>query len=119
MAIAYYEAGESDKAAETARQALSYDEQAAPAYTILGAVALESRQPEEALSDLRRAIALDADSGQAYFYLGLTYKSLGQPAEAIAAFERALASADDELTRVRIRRHLNELSEVERESGTP
>jgi tetratricopeptide (TPR) repeat protein len=119
MAIAYYEAGESDKAAETARQALSYDKQAAPAYTILGAVALESRQPEEALSDLRRAIALDVDSGQAYFYLGLTYKSLGQPAEAIAAFERALASASDELTRVRIRRHLNELYEAERQSGTP
>jgi tetratricopeptide (TPR) repeat protein len=119
MAIAYYEAGESDKAVVAARQALLYDDQVAAAYTVLGAVALEARQPEQALPDLHRAIALDAGYGQAYFYLGLAYKSLGQQTEAITAFERALANADDEVSRVRIRRHLNELYGAERQSETP
>jgi tetratricopeptide (TPR) repeat protein len=119
MAIAYYEEGESDKAAEAARQALLYDDQVAAAYTILGAVALEARQPKQAVPALRRAIALDAGYGQAYFYLGLAYKSLGQPTEAIAAFEGALANANDEVMRVRVRRHLNELYETEKQSGAP
>jgi tetratricopeptide (TPR) repeat protein len=119
MAIAYYEAGQSAQAAKAAQQALLYDEQMAPAYTVLGAVALEARQPEKALPDLRRAVALDASYGQTYFYLGLAYKSLGQSAEAIGAFERALALASDEVMRVRIRRHLNELYEAERQGETP
>jgi tetratricopeptide (TPR) repeat protein len=85
----------------------------------LGAVALEERQPREALTDLNRAIALDAGYERAYFYLGLAYKSLDRPDEAIAAFERALVGADDEVMRVRIRRHLNELYEAQKQSGTP
>jgi len=120
MAIAHYEAGQPAQAAEAARQALLYDEALAPAYTVLGAVTLEARRPEEALPDLRRAVALDVNSGQAHFYLGLAYKSLGQPSEAIAAFEQALVTANDEVMRVRIRRHLNELYGTEEEqSGAP
>lgn len=119
MAIAYYEADEPVKAADAAREALRYDEALAPAYTVLAAVALESGQPEEALTYLHRAAALDANYDQAHFYLGLTYKSLSQPGEAIVAFEQALATADDEVARVRIRRHLNELYEAERQDGTP
>lgn len=117
LAVAYYETGDPIKAADAAREALLYDDSLAPAYAVLGAVALESRRPKKALADLSRAVALDAGYGQAYFYLGLAYKSLNQPEEAISAFERALNSADDELTRVRIRRHLNELYEVERQGG--
>ncbi len=113
MAIAYYETGQGDKAVDMAREALLRDEGVAPAYAVLGAVALESRRPEEALLSLHRAVALDPSYGQAYFYLGLAHKSLGQPAEAIAAFEQALAAAGDEEIRVRIRRHLNELYQVE------
>jgi predicted RNA polymerase sigma factor len=48
----------------------------------------------------------------------LTYKALDLRAEAVAAFERALALAGDEVTRVRIRRHLNELYQLEERSGT-
>lgn len=119
LAVAYYEVGEPVKAAGAAREALLYDESLAPAYAVLGAVALESRQPEKALPDLRRAIALDTSLGQAHFFLGLAYKSLDRPAEAIAAFEQALITAEDEVTRVRIRRHLNELYETEKQSGIP
>ncbi len=116
MAIAYYEAGEPERAEDAARRALGLDPHLAPAYTVLGAVALESRQPEKALPHLQRAIALDAAYGQAGYYLGLAYKSLHQTAEAIAAFEQALVSADDEVMRVRIRRHLGELYEVQESS---
>jgi tetratricopeptide (TPR) repeat protein len=119
LAIAYYEAGEPVKAADAAREALLYDDSLAPAYTVLGAVALELRQPEEALSTLNRAITLDPSYGQAYFYLGLAYKALDQPSQAIGAFEQALVSAQDEVMRVRIRRHLNELYEVEQQSRIP
>jgi tetratricopeptide (TPR) repeat protein len=81
------------------------------AYALLGAMALESRQPGKALPNLNRAIALDAGYVQAHFYLGLAYKAMGQPVEAIVAFEEALINARDEVTRVRIRRHLGELYE--------
>ncbi len=116
MAIAYHEAGNSDQAVAAANEALQLDPDLAAAYTLLAAAALESRQPEQALPDLQRAIALDAGYSQAFFYLGLAYKSLDQPAEAIAAFERALSGVDDESTRVRIRRHLGELYQVQERS---
>jgi len=120
MAVAYYEAGEPDEAVEAAQQTLDLPggEDVAPAYLVLGAVALESRQPEQALAYLERAIDLEPDLGQAYFFLGLTYKALDLRAEAVTAFERALALAGDEVTRVRIRRHLNELYQIEERSGT-
>jgi tetratricopeptide (TPR) repeat protein len=119
MAIAYYEAGEPEQAAEAAQQTLAYDEEMAPAYVVLGAVALELRQPEQALAHLQRAIELEEGLGQAHFFLGLTYKALDSKAEAVVAFERALALAGDEVTRVRIRRHLNELYQIEERNGTP
>jgi tetratricopeptide (TPR) repeat protein len=118
-AIAYYEAGQPDKAVETAREALRRDENLAPAYAVLGAVALEARQPEEALPELQKAVALDSSYCEAYYYLGLAFKSLGRPAEAMAAFEQALSTASDEATRVRIRRHLNELYQKESQSKSP
>jgi tetratricopeptide (TPR) repeat protein len=118
MAVAYYEASQPDEAAEAAQRTLAYDPSVALAYLVLGAVALESRQPEKAMAHLDQAIDLEEDLGQAYFFLGLTYKSLDSPAEAVAAFERALALASDEVTRVRIRRHLNELYQIEERSGT-
>jgi len=113
MAIAYLEAAQPFEAQDAARQALRYED-LAPAHTVLGAVALEMRKPDEALVHLYQALALDAAYGQAHFYLGLAYKSLDQPVEAIAAFEQALVTADDEVARVRIRSHLNELYESER-----
>ena len=109
MAVAYFEAGQAHDAEFVAQEALQLAPDLAPAHTVLGAVALEVEQPGIALSELQRAIDLDAGSGQAYFYLGLAYKSLNQPTEAIAAFEEALVHATDEVTRTRIRRHLNEL----------
>jgi tetratricopeptide (TPR) repeat protein len=112
MAITYYEAEQPDKAEELASQTLRLDPDLAPAHTLLGALALEARQPERALPHLHHAVALDGAYGQAHFYLGLAYKSLEQPAEAIASFEQALAHAGDEVTRVRIRRHLGELYEA-------
>jgi tetratricopeptide (TPR) repeat protein len=109
MAIAYFEAGQSEEAELVAHEALRVAPDLAPAHTVLGAVALEVEQPEIALAELQRAIDLDAGYGQAYFYMGLAYKSLNQPTEAIAAFEEALVHATDEVTRTRIRRHLTEL----------
>jgi len=113
MAVAYLEMEQPAQAAQAAREALRYDNSLAPAYTVLGAVALEERQPEEALAYLQQAAALDPDSTQVYFFLGLAYKALGQPAKAVAAFERALARAEEESTRMRIRRHLSELYEAQ------
>ena len=109
MAIAYFEAGQPEDAELVAHQVLRLEPDLAPAYTVLGALALEAEQPELALSELQRATELDAGYGQAHFYMGLAHKSLNQPTEAIAAFERALVHATDEVTRTRIRRHLNEL----------
>jgi tetratricopeptide (TPR) repeat protein len=109
MAIAFYEAGRKTEAVDTVRQALSRDGDSAPAYTVLGAVALDAEEPAAALPELQQAIALESDYTQAYFYLGLAYKSLGQTSNAIIAFEHALLSTDDEQTRVKIRRHLDEL----------
>jgi tetratricopeptide (TPR) repeat protein len=119
MAIAYYESDQPDRAVDAARRALLQDEELAPAYVVLGAVALESRQPEEALSHLYRATSLDGSYGQAYFYLGLAHKTLDRPAEAISAFEQALATASDGVMRVRIRRHLNELYQLEGQDRSP
>jgi tetratricopeptide (TPR) repeat protein len=116
MAIAYFEAGQPADAELVAHEALRLAPDLAPAYTVLGAAALEARQPELALSELQRAVDLDAGNGQAHFYLGLAYKSLNQPTEAIAAFEEALVHATDEVTRTRIRRHLSELY-AEQERG--
>lgn len=116
MAITYYETGQLDKAVQLAEEALRLDPNLPEAYTLLGAVALEARQPARALPHLERALALDAHYGQAHFYTGLAYKSLDEPAEAIAAFEQALAAAGDEATRMRIRRHLGELYEIQERS---
>ena len=116
MAISHYEVGQLEKAEEMAQAALRMDQDLAPAYALLGAIALESRQPERALPSLNRAIALDADYVQAYFYLGLAYKALDRPVEAIVAFEEALINAQDEITRVRIRRYLGELYEEQERS---
>lgn len=116
MAISHYEAGQLDKAEDMAQAALHMDQDLAPAYALLGAMALESRQPGKALPNLNRAIALDAGYVQAHFYLGLAYKAMGQPVEAIVAFEEALINARDEVTRVRIRRHLGELYENQERS---
>jgi tetratricopeptide (TPR) repeat protein len=107
MAVAYYQAGQPVQAVEMARQALLLNGSLAPAYTILGAVALESRQPE------------DAGYSQASFFLGLAYKSLGQTGEAIEAFEQALTTTDDGIMRARIRRHLDELYDTEQQSEVP
>ena len=119
MAIVYLDAEQPVEAQNAAHQALRYDHELAPAHTVLGAVALEMRKPEEALAHLYQALTLDATYGQAYFYLGLAYKSLDQPVDAVAAFEQALVTANDEVVRVRIRSHLNELYESERQDRTP
>lgn len=109
MAIAYYETGQSDQARESAEQALQVGGDLSAAYTVLAAVALELRQPESALANLEQALYLDAGFEQAHFYEGLAYKALDQPEAAILSFEQALAYADDEVTRARIREHLDEL----------
>jgi tetratricopeptide (TPR) repeat protein len=117
LAIASFEEGQIEKAEGAAWEGLRLDPDLAPAYALLGAVALESRQPEKALPNLQRAVALDASYTQAYFYLGLAYKSLNQPGQAITAFEQALVHASDEEERIQIRRHLGELYEMQ-EQGT-
>lgn len=119
LAMAYHEMGQLEKAEVASQEALRLDPDLALAYTLLAAVALESRQPAKALPYLKRAIDLDLNYGQAFFYLGLAYRALGQPAEAIVAFEQALDKADEEVTRVRIRRHLGELYEAQEQSLVP
>ena len=119
MAIAYFEAGQSQQAEVAVREALQMAPDSASAYTLLGAIALESGQPEIALSELQRAVDLDEGYSQAHFYMGLAYKSLDQAAEAIAAFEEALVHAEDEVTRIRIRRHLGELYALQEQGRYP
>ena len=46
-------------------------------------------------------------------------KVLDQAAEAIAAFEEALVHAEDEVTRIRIRRHLGELYALQEQGRYP
>jgi tetratricopeptide (TPR) repeat protein len=119
MAIAFYEMDDLAGAVETAERALESDDALPGAHVVLGAVKLERQQPQQALPHLQRAVALDWDYGEAHFYLGLTYKALGQVDEAILSLEQSLARAEDELSRVRIRRYLSELYEVQGESPTP
>ncbi|MCL7453631.1 MAG: tetratricopeptide repeat protein [Anaerolineae bacterium] len=119
MAIALYEMDDPAGAVETAERALKYDDALAAAHTVLGAVKLDAQQPEQALPHLQRAVALDWDYGEAQFYLGMAYKALGQVDQAILSLEQSLARAEDELTRVRIRRYLTELYEVQRENPAP
>jgi len=71
LAIAYFEAGQMQDAEIAAREVSRLAPDSAPAYTVLGATALEARQPELALSELQRAVALDASYGQAHFFMGL------------------------------------------------
>jgi tetratricopeptide (TPR) repeat protein len=119
MAIAYFEAGQPQEAEVASREALRLAPDSAAAYTLLGAIALESSEPELALSELQRAVGLDEGYSQAHFYMGLAYKSLDQEAEAIAAFEQALVHAEDEVTRIRIRRHLSELYALQEQGRYP
>jgi tetratricopeptide (TPR) repeat protein len=70
MAISYLEAGRLGEAADAAQTALSSNPDLAPGYTVLGAIDLESRQPEKALPNLQRAIALDAGYDQAFLTWG-------------------------------------------------
>ncbi len=86
MAIAYYETGQMAQAADAARQALAADGKLAPAYAVLGAVALDKRQPGAALLPLYRALLLDPGYSPAYFFLGMAYKTLDRPVEAMAAY---------------------------------
>jgi Tfp pilus assembly protein PilF len=72
-------------------------------------VALEAEALDVAVPELRQAVDLESNYTQAHFYLGLAYKSLGQTTNAVVAFEQALLTAEDEQTRVKIRRHLDEL----------
>jgi len=109
MALAYYETGQLDRAAETARRLLDDEEASAPAYMVLGAVALRGGAAETAVANLERAIALDPGSREGWYYLGLAYRQLNRPAEAAAALEQALVSVDDQAVRVEIRRYLQEL----------
>lgn len=109
MAIAYYETGQSIRARESAEQALQVEGHLSAAYTVLAAVALELRQPESALANLEQALYLDASYEQAHFYEGLAYKALDQREAAVLSFEQALAYAEDDVTRDRIRKHLDEL----------
>jgi Tfp pilus assembly protein PilF len=110
MAVAYYETGQSIKARESAERALQLGGKLSAAYTVLAAVALELRQPESALANLEQALYLDASYEQAHFYEGLAYKALDQREAAIRSFQHALAYADDQVTRERIRKHLDELN---------
>jgi tetratricopeptide (TPR) repeat protein len=109
MAVAYYELGQTDRAREAADRALQMGGDLSEVYTVLAAVALELQQPDRALANLEQALYLDAGYEQAHFYEGLAYKALDQREAAIVSFEQALAYADDEVTRARIREHLDEL----------
>jgi tetratricopeptide (TPR) repeat protein len=109
MAIAYYETDQLVLALDAGRQAVFIDDTLAPAYTLLGATALELGHPAEALPYLRQAVQLDADDSQALFYLGLTYIALDQTSKAREALEQAISAAEDEPLRARLRCHLDEL----------
>lgn len=119
MAIAYYETGQLSKAEEAAGKAVRYDNTMAPAYTVLGVVALESHKPEEAVLHLHRALSLDAGHGPARFYLGLAYSALGLVDEAIVALEEARTTTADEDLRVHIGRYLHELYEMQDAGPSP
>lgn len=109
MAIVYYENEQLVQAFDAGRQAVSLDDKLAPAYTVLGATALQLGHPAEALPYLRKAASLDQTDAQALFYLGYAYNAVGQITEAREALELAMSVADDEPLRVKIRRHLDEL----------
>lgn len=109
LALACYQAGEFEQAKVAAEQAISHDGELPVAHTLLAAVALEFQRPETALAELEQAIYLDSNYEQAHFYMGLAYKALAEREAAAASFERALAYADDDVTRARIQRHLDEL----------
>jgi tetratricopeptide (TPR) repeat protein len=112
MAIGYLETGQLGKAAHAAQESFGYGENLAPAHAVLGAIALESQQPDEALEHLQQAIALDPGYGQAYLISALAHRALDQPDEAIDVLEQALATSEDELMRADVQSLLEELYEA-------
>jgi len=119
MAIAYFQTGRLLDAGEAAHNALRLQPELAPAYTVLGAVALDSQQPEEALTLLRRAQELGPDSGQVDYYLGRTYLDLGQAVEAESSFEGALAVTGDDRVRDQIDRYLATIADIINRTSRP
>ncbi len=119
MAIAYCEGGQMAKAAEAAREAIREDHALAPAHTVLGAVALESKQPEKAVLHLHRALLLAPSYGPAHLALGLAYRDLGEIDKARAALQQALRYARDRDERVRVQQLLDEVSDQQRADTLP
>jgi Flp pilus assembly protein TadD len=77
-------------------------------------VALQAQQPEQAVRHLLWATAVDDNNERAYTYLGVAYKALQKQPDAISAFERALVLAENQTSRAKIRRYLNELYQAGR-----
>jgi uncharacterized protein (TIGR03032 family) len=97
QAIALMQSGNLEAACQTAQTILQQNQTYAPAYSLLGVIALQQKQWQTAQQLLEQAIALDRHSAEDHSHLGMVYFQLGQFELGIAAYQQAIASQPDSL----------------------
>ena len=83
------------KAEESALKALIYDSASSEAYSALGLVYYNKKQPKEALIAAEKGIAFDPNNYFAYWVRGRLYRVMERDAEAVWDFNKALELNED------------------------
>ena len=83
------------KAEESALKALIYDSASSEAYSALGLVYYNKKQPKEALIAAEKGIAFDPNNYFAYWVRGRLYRVMERDAEAVSDFNKALELNED------------------------
>lgn len=84
-----------NKAEESALKALIYDSASSEAYSALGLVYYNKRQPKEALIAAEKGIAFDPNNYFAYWVRGRLYRVMERDAEAVHDFKKVLELNED------------------------
>ena len=95
LAIAYFHAGQYEKAAEPLRRALARDPRSAPAHHMMGKTHFMMGAYEEAARELEAALALTSNDQDVAYTLGLAYLKQRKVAEARRIYERMVTQLRD------------------------
>ena len=95
LAIALYQQGQLDEAAQTATHATQLRPQIPPYWLTRGNIAMARHRYREAQSSFRRAIEIDSGYAEAHYRLGMSYHREFRYPEAAAAYREALRYAPD------------------------
>ena len=109
-----FRAGEFDKAATLARQAVARDPSALHAHLILGVIAAQNNQWDTSTRHFLTVVKLDPANPHGYFYLGQAKLYQQQWAQAADYFNKAIARKYPDTPRVMI-----ELAMAQQELGRP